>query len=530
MAHKKRKRRIQYGRILDLILAIVFLLVSIYTLYRVKISNLLPNMYMIVLLIIVVLLNLIFFVLILRKQGLWTGVFKRVIIILLCAGMIFTGNTLGTVNRSLDQMTNNSSTTVKMSIIVPTNSEVSKLADLNNKFIGVQTTSDATSSNFLMEEMNKVLGADSDYKEYADYSNMAIDMNVLGKLDAMAISDSYLAMLDSNMEDFKGSYKVIETYSREQESSEVASTKDIREEPFTVYITGMDELGSPDQNLRSDVNILLMVNPTTNHIQMVSLPRDAYIPNAALNFQNDKLTHTGLYGADATVQSIENFLGIDIDFYAKVSFSSLIEIVDLIGGIDVDVEIDFCEQDEKRSFDSADMICLNAGEQLLNGSQALAYSRHRHTEGYDNPGRERAQQRVISAIIKKIISPEGIANINSLISAVPNYVLTNVPSKQITNFISSQINNIKPWQLSSTTISMDGVNDTRITSYSSQYPQDVYLFNQAEIENVLYAYEHAMQPFDLSTLSFDMNNLYTTKLPLNNASNIVWDFLAINPH
>lgn len=528
MATKKRKRRIQYGRIIDLILGFVLLLISVYTMYRIHVSNMLPMKYVLLLFVIVLLLNLIFMLLIFKRQAKLLAYVKRFVIIVLCIGMIFVGNTLGSVDKALSEVTANTSTTVKMSLIVPKDSPVTALGDLQDGRIGIQTTSDLTSATHMTTEMNKILGAGFDYLEYPDYSSMSVDMMILGKLDAMAISDSYLSMLDTNMEGFSGSYKVIQTYSREQESSETASTKDIANEAFTVYITGMDELGSPDQNLRSDVNILLMVNPTTNHIQMVSFPRDAYIPNMGLNGQQDKLTHTGLYGADATVQSIENLLNIDIDFYAKVSFSSLIEIVDLIGGIHVDVEISFCEQDEKRSFADEDLICLDSGVQQLNGKQALAYSRHRHTEGYDNPGRERAQQRIIAGIIKKLISPEGIANINSLISAVPKYVLTNMPSKQITNFVSSQINNIKPWSISSTSIGEDGVNDSRITSFSSDFPQDVYLFDISEIERIQFAYQQAMQPFDMSNFSFDTDNLYQSNLEL--PTNIVWSYQAFSPH
>src|SRR5699024_6056960 len=132
---------------------------------------------------------------------------------------------------------------------------------------------------------------------------------------------------------------------------------------FTFYISGVDSTGSPDQASRTDTNLLLIVNPRANQIQMVSLPRDGYMPNSALQYQNDKLTHTGIYGIEASVKTIENFYGFSIDYYARVSFDSLIEIIDAIGGIDVDVEISFCEQDENRSFAKEDQICLVKGKQ-----------------------------------------------------------------------------------------------------------------------------------------------------------------------
>ena len=141
------------------------------------------------------------------------------------------------------------------------------------------------------------------------------------------------------------------------------SNKDLSTEGFTVYISGIDELGTPDQQLRSDVNILLFINPLAHHVTMVSIPRDAYLPNKAYEdseFALDKLTHTGLYGIDTTVETVEDFFDIDIDDHARISFSSVIEIVDALGGIDVDVEIDFCEQDEYRNKDEAHQICLSS--------------------------------------------------------------------------------------------------------------------------------------------------------------------------
>ena len=123
-------------------------------------------------------------------------------------------------------------------------------------------------------------------------------------------------------------------------------------------------MGSPDQQTRTDTNLILIVNPVAKHIDMVSLPRDGYIPNPALNNMNDKLTHTGNDGIENSVAAIENFFQIPIDYYARIGFNSLIQIIDAIGGIDVDVEIDFCEQDENRSFKKDDLVCLKKGNNI----------------------------------------------------------------------------------------------------------------------------------------------------------------------
>ena len=112
-------------------------------------------------------------------------------------------------------------------------------------------------------------------------------------------------------------------------------------------------------------------------------------------------------------QGLELFTGIDIDFYAKVNFFSVIEIVDAIGGVDVDVQLDFCEQDEYRNKDEAHQICLSTGEQHLNGKEALAYSRHRKTASWGTQGREKAQTQIIEAIINKLTTVEGASKVNS---------------------------------------------------------------------------------------------------------------------
>lgn len=530
----KKKRRVHYGRLLDIGLSLASILCSIFLVWKVKTLDIFPGKYILALVAILVILNVVIMILILVKMKPIALTIKRALIILLCAGIGVTGVSLGKARDALNNVTAPQNTTIKMSIITKNTFQngavINSIADLKTGMVGIQAGPDKENGSYMASQINNELSNQISFQEYDDYTGMANAL-LLEQIDAMAISDSYLSMLDLNMEGFKGTYKVIQTYSRELPPEENVSTKDITKEPFTVYISGMDELGSPDQNLRSDVNILLMVNPLTNHIQMVSFPRDGYIPNTGASLQNDKLTHTGIYGIDTTVASMENFLNIDIDYYAKVSFSSLIEIVDIIGGIDVDVEIEFCEQDEKRSFAYDDQICLNAGQQTLNGKQALAYSRHRHTDNYDNPGRERAQQRVIKGIINKLVSPSGVTKINALMDAVPNYVVTNMPAGQITSFVNAELDDLKPWTIASTVIGDSGVFDTRVTaSLGADVPQDVYLFNMDEVAKVLYAYENFMKPLQTTDFKFNLDALYESDIPFNASKSFPWDMYALNPH
>ena len=344
------------------------------------------------------------------------------------------------------------------------------------------------------------------------------------------MSETFYNMSAANIDKFSEETKIIETYERELTDNQTKH-KDITKETFTVYLSGLDNVGSPDQQTRTDTNLILIVNPRANHIDMVSLPRDGFIPNTATNNVNDKFTHTGMYGIDISVETLQQFFGIPIDYYARVSFNSLIQIVDTIDGIDVDVEIDFCEQDENRSFKKDDLICLKKGEQHLNGKQALAYSRHRKTLGYDNPGRERAQQRIIKAIINKLVSPSAITYVNELLEIAPNYVITDMPANQITKFVSSELENMKPWTISS--ISSDnGVYDTRYVASiaESEGKKDVYLFNKNEVHALLNAYDGASKQLEMKEYHFDLTNLYKDTPAVNDDPNIVWDSMADDPH
>mgnify|MGYP000172834978 FL=1 len=176
------------------------------------------------------------------------------------------------------------------------------------------------------------------------------------------------------------------------------------------------------------------------------------------------------------------------------------------------------------------MICLEKGEQTLNGKQALAYSRHRKTPGYDNPGRERAQRRIINAIIDKLISPNALTYVNSLLDIAPDYVLTDMPASQIAKFISSELNNPQPWTISS--ISTDnGVNDSRFTASipKEEGTSSVYLFSKEDVQAVHDAYESALHPLEMKNFQFNINTIDGNTSNINDDPNIVWDTMAITP-
>ncbi len=523
---KKPKRR--YTRLIDLICNIILLVLCLNTIGKALSLAMLPTNWLIMIIAILLLIFAIYFVLMLKRLPNWAVIAKRIVLVGLCWGIWFAGNTMGNMDAAVTQIsTPEAASDVKIYVLAHKDSAIHTSEDLRGAAIGVQNGTDAAYSAYARQQLDQTMADQIIYQEELSYASLA-SLFLANMLDGMIISEDYLNMLNANEESFQDSYQIIETYKRQRMDSGVGN-KDVTKEGFTLLISGVDEMGAADMTSLSDVNILLFINPITNSITMLSLPRDSLMPRYSMNQVNDKLTHTGWNGIEDTKKTIENFFGIEIDYYAKVSFSSLIAIVDAIGGIDIDVEIAFSEQDENRSFADEDLITLEAGFQHINGKQALAYARHRKTEGYDTAGRERAQERIIKAIIDKLLTPEGITvYVNRLMETVPKYVVTSMPGKQITAFIKGELEDLKPWSIQSITVE-NGIFDTRAVP-NIPGGADCYLWNRYDYAHVLDAYEASKKVNDFQSFNFNFHE-YMKYLPEpSDNPNIVWDFLAIDPH
>jgi len=234
--------------------------------------------------------------------------------------------------------------------------------------------------------------------------------------------------------------------------------KDIVEnQPFNIYISGIDTYGDIGTVSRSDVNIVASVNPTTKHILLTTIPRDSYVRIAGDgNNQYDKLTHAGNYGVQSSMQTVATLLDINIDTYIRINFTSFIGLIDKIGGVDVDNPIKF-------TTDSGQIF--SQGTIHLGGADALSFARERHNlTGGDND-RGLNQTRVITAVFNKISSPQILQNYTGIISVLGKSIQTNISQTSLTNLIKQQLNDAGSWKIETTTI--DGKGQTGgLTSYA----------------------------------------------------------------
>lgn len=172
---------------------------------------------------------------------------------------------------------------------------------------------------------------------------------------------------------------------------------------------------------------------------MTTTPRDYYveIPEVS-NGMRDKLTHAGIYGEDASIRTLENLYGIDITYYVRVNFTTLIDIVDAIDGVDVWSDYEFeCFTDSK--------VYINKGWNHLNGRQALAFCRERYSFPDGDNQRGKDQEAVLKAIIEKVTSPALIVNASALLDSMKGSFQTDLPESKIAELINQQLSEGTDW-------------------------------------------------------------------------------------
>lgn len=226
----------------------------------------------------------------------------------------------------------------------------------------------------------------------------------------------------------------------------------VTEKPFNIYISGMDYRGDIDATKgRSDVNMIVTVNPKTHRILLTSFPRDYEIRLVDHGYATDKLTHTGLYGVKTGESSLTDLTGIKINYYVKVNFTTIQEFIDAIGGVTVNSDVEFTA--EVWGTGNDDSIVgkhhFVKGKNKLDGQTALAFARERYAfEGGDNQ-RIKNQQAVFQAILEKVTSSTTIlTRYNKILNAVGDYMRTDMTEDEITSIVKKQINDGMPeWHI-----------------------------------------------------------------------------------
>lgn len=230
---------------------------------------------------------------------------------------------------------------------------------------------------------------------------------------------------------------------------------DVTSKPFNIYISGMDTTGKITEEARSDVNMIITVNPKTHKVLMTSIPRDYLVE--LQNGEKDKLTHTGLMGIDETTSDVEDLLGIKINYYVKVNYNTLKDLVNSIGGITINSDKAFISYIGKYRFVE--------GENQLDGAKALAYARERHAYSDGDNHRVRNQQEVLQAIVKKLTgSTTLLTRYNKILKYLAPTMEMNLTRAEVKALVKFQLGKNPKWKFESN--SLEGF-DAFSTVYSA---------------------------------------------------------------
>lgn len=402
------------------------------------------------------------------------GGLLAVCLALASAGGMYYANT---GNKALEELSDQEGKSI-VAVYVLNNHVIEDVKDLEGRKIGVLKTMSAQGTDVCLEELKKA-GVNVTTEEFD--SSYRMTQALKGQaIDGMILDQGYLDTLLEmpGMENLDEEIVPVIQYYYDAPKTNTAETVDTAMEPFTVYISGIDTRENKLlRNSRSDVNLLATVNPESHEILLVSIPRDYYVETVCepdmgcMNGAMDKLTHTGLHGPETTEMTLEKLFDTSINYNVRVNFSSLVNVVDELGGVQVY---------NPEAFTSVSGPTFRQGDITLNGQQALAFVRERYAFTDGDRARGRNQMRVLTAIINKMMSPKILTNFSGIMSSLSSSFETNMSEKDIKALVQAQLADPAKWTIYSYSVTGSGGTD-----YAAELGDNAYVMypDQATVDN-----------------------------------------------
>ena len=452
---KKNKRPISKFMTIFMIISLALLIFQIIKL------NLLPaKLIVLVSLVMIILCLIVLLIFHFKAKKFLPRILAGFVALCMCVGLAYGNYFIYKTDDTFDVVTSLADSKATMtSIVVLKSSSIKKEKDLKGKTIGTILDMDKVATKRMLKDL------DSDNIKYKtkDYSTLDDMMEAFyaGEVDAICLNEKYRDILHESEAyfNFQTDSRVVHQnvhYTKVEKNDNPSDpVNDISKGAFTILVSGNDSYGSlQDSNTRSDANLLLTVNPKTGTILMTSIPRDYYVelvcpeddPELACpEGSSDKLTHSGLMGVKSTEETIEKALGIKINYNVRINFSSVVNLVDALDGIDLDIK----KGEEVDIFYVNSQPGLSVGKHHVDGETALAFARERHAYLDGDNQRVRNQQKVFKAIFKRIVSPKMITNYGKFMDALAVAFDTNLSGDEISNFVKYELNNMPDWKIES---------------------------------------------------------------------------------
>ncbi|ASW49935.2 TPA: LCP family protein [Streptococcus suis] len=313
----------------------------------------------------------------------------------------------------------------EMSILVPANSEITDVRQVTNVLAPAEYDQDNITA--LLNDISKMESTQLTTSPTTSYLT-AYQAMLNGESQAMIFNGVFTNILENEDPDF--SSKVRKIYSFKVTQTVDTATKQVSGDSFNIYISGIDTYGPISSVSRSDVNIIMTINRATHKILLTTTPRDSYVAIAdGGQNQYDKLTHAGIYGVNASVHTLENLYGIDISNYIRLNFTSFLQLIDVVGGIDVENTQEFTSGEHT----------FPVGTVHLDAEQALIFVRERYSLANGDNDRGKNQEKVIAALIKKLSSPENLRNYQAILNSLEGSIQTDLSIETIIGLVNTQL-------------------------------------------------------------------------------------------
>lgn len=375
------------------------------------------------------------------------------------SAMVVLGCAVGTaliadLQNTLHQITNPTPSGVTMSVYVLKDDPAQTLEDAKNyKFAYVQSY-EQTRTQQVLTTVETHTGQAINTQQYLSVEDM-VKALYQKEVGAIILNNGYVPILEETeaFADFYGKVRVLyEVVINEKQPTlpnrPTDTDQNITNTAFIMYLSGSDTRYDTLRTSRSDVNILVVVNPVTKQVLLLNTPRDTYVANPAGDGIKDKLTHCGLYGTNCSAQALEQLYDLQVDYQAQINFTGFKTLIDAIGGITVYSDYAF-----NAGKGTAYVVI---GENHFNGTQALAYARERTTAGGDK-NRGKNQMRVISAVIEKMTSSTTlIANYSDILSSLQGMFTITMDSEEIGSLVKMQLSDMAGWNVQSYAITGTG--------------------------------------------------------------------------
>lgn len=459
--------------------------------------NIIPSLLLSIIFEAVILLLILIWYLLIKRHRRWMHITGYILAAVLCISNGLIGYTLQMTYSTLDTMASvESQTGSYVDLDVSADSLIESADDLNGRSIGVLKNMDASQKQLMTDWLDSQ-NIDYTLKEYD--SSLLMARNLKGAaIDAIIIYQPYLSLIEEyeELDHFSQGLRTIHQIACDPISMEQPDAVNVTENPFNILVSGIDSYGNISGNGRSDVNMLISVNPTTRSILLISIPRDYYVDVQCENAPGctpdakDKLTHTGIYGISVTEKTLEKLFDTTINYAVRVNFSSVIGIIDALGGVEVNNVDDFTIGNYE----------FKPGIIPMDGEMALAFSRERYAFEQGDRERGRNQMRVVEGIIHKALSPSILNGYSRILNTIKDTVQMNLKPEDIAALVNMQLSHPASWNIY--TFSVSG---SDATEYAPSLGDKAYVMIPNE-EQITQAKQ------DLQAMKNGEVPLYTTAL------------------